>query len=880
MNKSDLEPAIESGVYRSPPARLVSFRGRERPASGFFLVFAAALVLPVLLFASLTAWTHVRAEQARAVEWAQSAARELSAAIDRELAGPRLVMEALATSEELRRGDLQAFHRTASAVADALGVTIVVRAPGEPLQLLNTSVPWGAELPPPNAEIPDIDQQVVREKRPVVTNIIVGPLQKRLLATVIAPVLRDGDVKYLLAVGIPVERLQPILGRMELDEGWLAAVVDGKGTIIARSVDPEKFVGQKAPAEWLTQVNGQEGLWRGHNLENVEVVAAYARSSDANWFATVTVPLSLFNAPIWRAVATLSAIGVLLLSLSVALASWAASHLTRAVGALQSAGLELEKNERVSAVVTPVSEINAVGRVLAAAATEAQRREAHLRSILATVPSAMVVIDSRGTIQSFSATAEKLFGFAASEVSGKNVSILMPEPDRSAHDGYIRHYLDTGERRIMGKGRVVVGRRKDGSKFPVELYVGEAEVNGEKVFTGFLQDQTEKHRVEQELRQTQKMEAIGKLTGGVAHDFNNLLTVITGNLEMLEAKVSSKARVFIEQAQEAADLAAQLTSSLLAFGRLLPLDPKLADVGEVVSTSSELLRRTLSETIVVRTGILSGCRAIVDSGQLKNAVLNLAINARDAMPKGGTLSIEVSKAELDQDYALDHPEVRPGRYVLITISDTGTGMPPEVREHAFEPFYTTKPQGSGTGLGLSSVYGFVKQSGGHVALYSEVGQGTTVRIYLPLVTDKRDEAPEGAATPSLPKGNGELVLVVEDDERVRRVTVSRLKQLEYNVVEASNGPEALSVLERTPGVELLFTDMVMPGGMSGADLARESSKRFPDIPVLFTSGYAGPEIATQADARVSSWLKKPYTVADLAVALQRVFSQDDGAVVN
>ncbi|MCK3780953.1 PAS domain S-box protein [Ensifer sesbaniae] len=525
-------------------------------------------------------------------------------------------------------------------------------------------------------------------------------------------------------------------------------------------------------------------------------------------------------------------------------------------------------------------EINEVGRVLAAAATEAQRREAHLRSILATVPSAMVVIDSRGRIQSFSATAEKLFGFTAEEVTGKNVSILMPEPDRSAHDGYIQHYLDTGERRIMGKGRVVLGRRKDGSKFPVELYVGEAKVDGETRFTGFLQDQTEKHRVEQELRQTQKMEAIGKLTGGVAHDFNNLLTVITGNLEMLEAKVGEKYRIYIEEAQEAADLAAQLTSSLLAFGRRMPLDPQLADIGELVSASSELLRRTLSETIVVRTGVRSGCRAVVDAGQLKNAILNLAINARDAMPKGGTLTLEVSKAELDQDYAREHPEVRPGQYVLIAVSDTGTGMTAEVREHAFDPFYTTKPQGAGTGLGLSSVYGFVKQSGGHVALYSEVGLGTTVRIYLPLVADKRDDALEGSAAPSLSKGKGELVLVVEDDERVRRVTISRLKQLGYQVLEAGNGPEALSILERTPGVELLFTDMVMPGGMSGADLAAASSKRFPDIPVLFTSGYAGPEIAAQAVAGVSRWLRKPYTIADLAAALRRAFGKEDRASVN
>lgn len=875
MNKSELKTDVATHVYHSPITRLVSFQERERTASTYFLIFAAALVCPVLLFACLTAWTYVRAEQARSIEKAQAQAHQLSAAADHELAGPSLAMLGLATSEDLRRGDLQAFHRTAAAAADALGVTIVVRVPSEPRQLLNTSVPWGTALPLPHQAIADFDQQVVQAKRPVVTNIIMGLLEQRLLATVIVPVLREDEVIYLLAASIPVERLQAVFSDVRLDGGWFAAIVDSKGRIAARSVDPEAFVGKHAPYDWLSHATGRDGLWQGRNLQNIDVVAAYVRSAETNWIAAVSVPTTVLNAPIWKALASLSVIGVLLLSLSIALATWAASHLTRAVAALQHAGIELEKTERVPAVATPVREINEVGRVLAAAATEKQRREDHLRSILATVPSAMVVIDCRGRIQSFSATAEKLFGFTASEVSGKNISILMPEPDRSAHNGYLQHYLDTGQRRIMGKGRVVLGQRKDGSKFPVELYVGETKVDGEIRFTGFLQDQTERYRVEQELRQTQKMEAIGKLTGGVAHDFNNLLTVITGNLEMLEAKVGEKYRIYIEEAQEAADLAAQLTASLLAFGRRMPLDPQLADIGELVSTSIELLRRTLGEMIEVRTSIRSRCRAIVDAGQLKNAILNLAINARDAMPKGGILSLEVSNAELDEDYVLENPEALPGRYVLITVSDTGAGMPPDVKEHAFEPFYTTKPQGAGTGLGLSSVYGFVKQSGGHVALYSEVGQGTTVRIYLPLVIETGDNVTKASTKQSVPKGNGELVLVVEDDDRVRRITVSRLKQLNYEVLEAGSGPEALSILERTPAIQLLFTDMVMPGGMSGADLAATSRKRFPEIPILFTSGYAGPEIATQADTRVSSWLRKPYTVTDLAAALRRVFSEEE-----
>ncbi|NLS08242.1 PAS domain S-box protein [Rhizobium sp. P32RR-XVIII] len=615
-------------------------------------------------------------------------------------------------------------------------------------------------------------------------------------------------------------------------------------------------------------------MWTGRSLNGMEVVAAFERSQDTGWTAAVTMPLSSLNAPFRRASMVLIAIGSALIAFAIAFATWTGSRLSKALSSLQSAALQLTSHADVSPVQTPVEEINQVGRALSTAAAEALRREAHLRSILATVPSAMVVIDSQGTIRSFSATAEKLFGYKADEVTGGNVRILMAEPDRSAHDGYIEHYLNTGERRIMGKSRVVTGLKKDGTRLPLELHVGEADFEGEKVFTGFMRDQTEKRRIEQELRQTQKMEAIGKLTGGVAHDFNNLLTVIKGNLEMLEAKLDGQHPELMTDAQEAADLAAQLTASLLAFGRQMPLNPVLSDAGQLVAATGDLLRRTLGETIEIKTSITIGCRIIVDASQLQNALLNLSINARDAMPDGGILTMEVSETELDQDYAEAYSEVRPGRYVLIMVSDTGTGMSTEVKERAFEPFFTTKPQESGTGLGLSSVYGFVKQSGGHIALYSEEGHGTTIRIYLPAARDVREigNAGEKRSKSSLPEGKGERVLVVEDDDRVRRVTVARLEKLGYRVVEASNGRAALDLLERERDIDLLFTDVVMPGGMSGAELALEVRQRQPGLPVLFTSGYADLGAFKDIDVKNDQWLIKPYTAVDLAKRLEAIFS--------
>jgi len=502
-------------------------------------------------------------------------------------------------------------------------------------------------------------------------------------------------------------------------------------------------------------------------------------------------------------------------------------------------------------------------------------REAHLRSILDTVPEAMVVIDDKGTITSFSAAAERLFGFATSEAVGRNVRVLMPQPDRDAHDGYMSRYLDTGERRIIGYGRVVTGQKKDGTQFPMELAIGEARAAGRRIFTGFIRDLTSRHRIEEELRQAHKMEAVGQLTGGIAHDFNNLLTVVSGNLEMIERRLTDdRSRALLREAQSAAEDGAKLTAQLLAFGRKQPLNAKLADVGQLVSQFVPLLRRALGETVELRT-IVSGSpvTALVDASQLQNALLNLTLNARDAMPRGGRLTVEISAAKLDSDYASMYPEVRTGSYVLISVTDTGSGMSSEVRQHAFEPFFTTKGVGAGTGLGLSMVYGFTKQSGGHVQLYSEVGQGTSVRLFLPAASMAPVEAPRAAsdapAPPALPRGS-ETILVVEDDARVRRVAVARLEDTGYRVLEAENAAQALEMLAADPQIALLFTDIVMPGGMSGDELARAARRLLPSLKIILTSGFAEPSVAVRELAAEASWLKKPYSAMELAVRIREL----------
>ncbi|MCW1413744.1 PAS domain S-box protein [Rhizobium sp. 1AS11] len=528
--------------------------------------------------------------------------------------------------------------------------------------------------------------------------------------------------------------------------------------------------------------------------------------------------------------------------------------------------------DRDLAVIQTNSDVSALRRAQEAV----KSREAHLSSILDIVPDAMVVIDHKGMVLSFSKAAEKLFGMQADQICGRNVSNLMPNPYRDAHDGYIGHYIETGEKRIIGYGRVVTGQRADGSQFPMELHVGEATANGERIFTGFVRDLTSRFKIEEDLRQAQKMEAIGQLTGGIAHDFNNLLTVISGNLEMIEYKLPpGNLREILGEAQSAAADGAILTGQLLAFGRRQPLNPKQADLGQLVSGFSDLLRRTLSEDIKLSTVIDgSGMNVLVDSSQLQNAILNIALNARDAMPKGGSLTTTISRVHLDADYAKMYPEVRTGNFVLITMTDTGIGMTEEVRKRAMEPFFTTKEVGSGTGLGLSMVYGFVKQSGGHLQLYSEVGRGTTARIYLPAIIAAKLQEPapdQDSGENQLPRGD-EVVLVVEDDARVRRVAVARLASMGYKVCEVENGHRALDLLQENPDVALLFTDIVMPGGMTGDELAREVRILRPDIAVLFTSGYSEPGLAGKGIVPGAQWLRKPYTAKDLALKIRELLN--------
>jgi PAS domain S-box-containing protein len=493
------------------------------------------------------------------------------------------------------------------------------------------------------------------------------------------------------------------------------------------------------------------------------------------------------------------------------------------------------------------------------------------RIVPETMVDGLIVIDTAGVIQYVNRGCESLFKYSAGELIGKNVSTLMPHPYASAHDGFLHRHRETRVNRIIGIGRELTGLKADGTVFPMYLSVGEAETASGVIFVGIIYDLTEKKRAEEMIVHHQKLDAIGQLSGGIAHDFNNILAVIGGNLEMIaNVDMPPAARRAVARAQDAALRAARITQRLLAFARKQPLRREPLDLNTCLEDMAEMLQRTIGQTVDVRLHLAPDLGPVeADIDQFETAILNLCVNARDAMPNGGAIEIETEAVRFDDDPHTAQ-EAPPGEYVRVSVSDNGVGMSPEVCARAIEPFFTTKEVGAGTGLGLSMVYGFMKQLGGHARLYSEVDRGTRVSLFFPRsgASTSAKTSQENADTP---EGEGETILVVDDDPDVRLVTVSRLKSLGYDVEIAEDGAGALETIKRAPKIDLALVDVVMPGGMDGHALADEIEKRHPHIRTVLTSGYS-PRMASGAQLN-RPFLPKPSTRAQLAQTIRRALQR-------
>ena len=504
-----------------------------------------------------------------------------------------------------------------------------------------------------------------------------------------------------------------------------------------------------------------------------------------------------------------------------------------------------------------------------------------LGAILDAAVDAIIVAEETGAISTVNAATCNMFQRTASDLIGQNVSILMPEAMAHQHDGFMQHFLETEQKRIIGIGREVEGLRKDGSVFPLHLSVGTTRVEGKRMFVAILHDLSQRAAIQSALSRSQRLDAVGQMTDGIAHDFNNLLTVVIGNLELLQMRdPDDTAASLISDALAAAELGADLTSRLMVFARKSDLKPVEADLRELCEDALAMLKRTLGAGIRITTEFAPTTRRVlIDPVRLQSALINLALNARDAMGQTGELLIAIDDVTIDDQYIAQEVDVEMGEYVRLSVSDDGAGMDQDAQKRAFEPFFTTKAESGGNGLGLAMVYGFVRQSGGHITLYSEPGHGTSFGLYFPALPENADlkgaQEPDRSAIQMADIGKDRTVLVVEDNSKVRKLSAARIAGLGFNVEEASDGDQAYAMLRAGLHVDIVFSDLVMPGLLNGYDLAAKVKEEFPETRILLTSGYAS-DVITDRMSRGTRYdvLHKPFKQSELTQRLQALLQDD------
>lgn len=507
-----------------------------------------------------------------------------------------------------------------------------------------------------------------------------------------------------------------------------------------------------------------------------------------------------------------------------------------------------------------------------------------INALVATAAMGIITINSKGVIESYNNAAKLMFGYTEKEIIGANISILMNKNDSGNHDQYLKNYIAGQGAKIIGIERIVLGRRKDGTTFPMDLTITEMVIDGEVHFTGMFRDISEAKKIEEQLFQAQKLQAVGQLTGGLAHDFNNILAVISGNSELLGSFVTRLEDPRLDKAIDlnseillAANKGAELTKSLLAFSSKQPLSPVRIELSKVFENIKPLIKRSLGEEVAV-LGLdfeKSDCwDAECDMAQLESAIMNIVINAKQAMLNGGVIKFTCENVVFTETYSTEHSEIKEGEYVKLSIEDNGQGMSKEVLKLVCEPFFTTKSLAdNNSGLGLSMVYGFVKQSGGGLVIESEEGSGTTVNLYIHRSYDDDDIDNQNQRSSQF-NLKDKTILLVEDDKAVRKTAKGILEREGVNVIEAEDGADALIKFYDNTTIDVVVTDMIMPGGMSGKDLAEQLVKVNKDVKVIFMSGYAGGTINNNIILPEDDiLLAKPFTSAQLYQAINNILNE-------
>jgi PAS domain S-box-containing protein len=899
-------------------------RRRRMPRISTQVLLGLLIVLllgPGLAFTSFLLLRVASAERDRFALEALSTARQVSTLIDRDLNGLVTTLGTLATSTRLRIGDVNAFRPQAEQVARITGAAIVLRAP-DGSALINTAQAAGTPQVAQPFD-PEFDKIVVERHQPAISGVRNDPAGGKPYFTVTVPVMIDGDLRYLLGLRAPTERIAMLISEAAISDR-VVGIGDQAGSYVTRLPGHDAFSGKPGVPAFLALARGFEGNFRSRNPFGDEILAGYSHTSLGNWLVAVSVPVDFIEGPLRREILGFVSFGVVTLGISIFLVLWLWSRAARPLRRLANAGAINSASLRELDLHSPVREINDLAGALQREAEARDRVEAELlngqarlRAILDTAPVAVVIAAPSGEIVEGNKRLEELLG-PGRRLTGSFYSwplyhadgTLVPERElpmfrvlrgeaemaeieclADASDGtriWVRKSAapirDASGAILGGVASMVSIDREKRAEDILERKVAARTRELEASARNLVAEMASRQEAEQQLRQLQKMEAIGHLSGGIAHDFNNMLAVVMSGLNLIERRIAKneyhEIGKYLDLAREGVNRAATLTKRLLAFSRQQALTPVPTEINKLVSGMSDLLRRTLGPSVQLETVLAGGLWLVnVDANQLESALLNLAINARDAMGTAetggeeGKLTIETANYLLDETYARQHSDVPAGQYVMIAVSDTGSGMSEEVIAKAFDPFFTTKGPGKGTGLGLSMVYGFVKQSGGHVKIYSELGQGTTIKIYLPRHYGPAPEIIEGESAPAAQDGAGELILVVEDEDNMRRLTSDLLRELGYQVIAASNAANALAALDAHQDLALLFTDIVMPE-MNGRKLADEVIARRPGLPVIFTTGFTRNAVVHNGvlDPGVN-FLPKPFTLQQLAAKVREVLAK-------
>ncbi|MFC5354917.1 PAS domain S-box protein [Azospirillum himalayense] len=851
---------------------------RPQRVRGWLVLLVMAVAVPLVLFSVLLLIRNVDAQARQTEQLVLDRTRLLAEDVEREVGRLIAAAEVLSTAESLTTNDMAAFHRQATNVRDRLGTNVVLRDL-DGRQLVNSRMPWGADLP--NHTPLEADQRVIGTGGPQVTGLFVGDLSQAPLLAAIAPVIRDGQIRYLLSLTISQERLQAIVSPERIPAGWRAGVIDQHGIVIARSHQTEQFVGKRLPASlWTGMQQTPDGFHRAVNLEGVEAIQAYSRSRTFGWVVAMSVPTALVATPARHALLLFTGGGLVLLLIGVVAAILLGRRLTRSVSQLADAAKALGAGRPVPPPGGGVAEIEAVGRAIRSAADLIRRREAALaesearhRAIVQTAVDAMLVIDETGTIQSFNPAAERIFGYEAGEAIGRNIRLLMPEPYQSAHDGYLEAYRKTGDKKIIGIGREVEGRSKDGSTFPIELAVTEWTAGERRHFTGIVRNITERRRAENALR-VSKAEADranvakSKFLAAASHDLRQPVQAMMLFQSALQERLAGHPTApLLDSMGLVMDGLRMLLDSLLDVSKLdaglivpqlqdLPIGPMIEQLGVEYHPQAEakgLRLRVVPCTLTIRS----------DPALLMRILRNLVENALRYTERGGLL-IGCR---------------RRGDRLRIEVMDTGIGIPSDKHEEVFEEFFQVgnqeRDRSRGLGLGLAVVRRLARLLGHTLHLRSKLGTGSAFCVDVPLIARQATRPAPVSARLATSDGRG-MILVIDDEPLIRHGLQAMLEGWGYRVLTAGSIEDAVRHVESGEWPSAILADYRLRDGKTGLDAIRAVCERLrTPVPATIITGDTAPERLAEARAGGHTLLHKPIAAHELRNAVVEMMPAAD-----